>query len=123
MAAPVAAAEEKKYSAWLFEAINGKTDLREVHLTRAEWAALFKEQLDKDMPHIFTARWQDAAFKRMQGKLRRGHVLMHMDFAEKFAPSTGKETQSMHWNNRQVSMLIIITLHIVRAAVCICAGV
>lgn len=60
--------------------------------------------LEPHAQHQFRAYWQSAQFRENVNTIKPGELVMAMDFAENYTCRYGREIQSFHWNQKQVTI-------------------
>lgn len=68
-----------------------------------------KSTVETFVKHDFYARWQAEQYQNCQKTFPRGTVLSSIDFAENYTFAAQDEVQSLHWDNRQITILVLIT--------------
>ncbi|KAL3696603.1 hypothetical protein R1sor_010679 [Riccia sorocarpa] len=73
----------------------------------------FIQKLKDIMPvfvkHNFIARWQGEQYRACLATFPRGTVVSSIDFSENYTFKVQNEVQSLHWDNKQITMLVLIT--------------
>jgi len=59
--------------------------------------------------HDFYARWQEEQYQNCLKTFQKGTIVSSIDFAENYTFAVQEEVQSLHWDNRQITILVLIT--------------
>lgn len=59
--------------------------------------------------HNFVYRWQAEEYKRCLAEFPKGTVISSIDYSENYSFLQQDEVQSMHWDNRQITILVHAT--------------
>ena len=62
------------------------------------------DALNQHSEHLFRARWQYEQFKQNVDTIKDGNLVMAMDFSENYTCRLGREVQSYHWNQKQITL-------------------
>ena len=54
--------------------------------------------------HLFRASWQYEQFRENVSTIKEGELVMAMDFSENYTCRYGREIQSFHWNQKQITI-------------------
>ncbi|CAM6085314.1 unnamed protein product [Calypogeia fissa] len=72
--------------------------------------AIFMEKVKSTMPkfviHNFQYRWQVEEYKRCLALFPKRVIMSSIDFSKNYTFQVQNEIQSMHWDNRQISILV-----------------
>ena len=60
--------------------------------------------LEPHAGHIFRASWQYEQFMDNVNNIKDDEVVTAMDFSENYTCRHGRETQSYHWNQKQITI-------------------
>ena len=95
--------EEKKEEG---ETVKKRTDFSKqlIKTTVGELLAALCADTSKMSSHLFNFKWQAAQFENCKANLKRGDIVMVMDFAQNVAHRMTMEAQSAHWHRKQTTL-------------------
>jgi hypothetical protein len=72
--------------------------------TLCNFFATFVSALEPHSEHVFRAAWQYDQFRENVNNISEGEIVMAMDFSENYTCRYGREIQSVHWNQKQITL-------------------
>ena len=92
---------EVTYTQWVS---TDRSEIRTITEPTNEFINKFCDKLLLLRKHSFVSKKQSASFSKMKDNLQEGEVLVQGDFSENYKIVVQDESQSFHWNNKQVTL-------------------